>query len=66
MNLWINGKNEALPHGLDLQQLIELKKLLPERIVVELNETIVARESYPTTALTEGDRVEIVSFVGGG
>lgn len=36
------------------------------KIAVELNREIVARETYDDTALTDGDSVEVVQFVGGG
>nr|WP_279355809.1 sulfur carrier protein ThiS [Fundidesulfovibrio agrisoli] len=38
----------------------------PQAVIVEINEAIVPRELWPDTALKEGDRVEVVSFVGGG
>ena len=37
-----------------------------KRIAVELNGEILPKSKYPQTTLTNGDRVEIVSFVGGG
>ena len=38
----------------------------PERVVVEVNLTILKRAQLPDTLLQEGDQVEIVHFVGGG
>ena len=37
-----------------------------ERILVELNGTVVRKEAYASTRLTEGDHIELVHFVGGG
>ena len=38
----------------------------PGRIVIEYNEEILPKEQYETTVLADGDRVEIISFMGGG
>ena len=37
-----------------------------DRVAVELNREIVSRDQWPTTQLKDGDRLEIVHFVGGG
>jgi thiamine biosynthesis protein ThiS len=38
----------------------------PDRVAVERNRSIVPKSEWPTTQLAEGDRLEIVHFVGGG
>jgi len=38
----------------------------PDRVAIELNREIVPREQWPETPLHDGDRLEIVHFVGGG
>ena len=38
----------------------------PKKVAVEVNEEVVPREQHATTELREGDRVEIVTLVGGG
>jgi thiamine biosynthesis protein ThiS len=38
----------------------------PDRVAVELNRDIVPRERWPETQLKDGDRLEVVHFVGGG
>ena len=55
-----------LPEGLKLPELLAQLKLKPELVVVELNLNILKRDELAGAALTEGDRVEIVHFVGGG
>ncbi len=42
------------------------KKLIPENVVAELNYNIIKREFWKETKLKTNDRLEIVSFVGGG
>jgi sulfur carrier protein len=49
-----------------LQDLIGALELKNDRVAVELNGTIVPRPEWPSAALTDGDRLEIVHFVGGG
>ena len=52
--------------GSSLAQLIETLGLAPERIAIELNQSVVRRSEWSTTELREGDRIEVVHFVGGG
>jgi thiamine biosynthesis protein ThiS len=55
-----------LGEGATLLTLIEQLALTPERVAVELNRDVVRRADWPDTRLADGDRVEIVHFVGGG
>lgn len=55
-----------MPASISLSELITHLKLAPERLAVELNQRVVRRVEWPETLLKEGDRVEIVHFVGGG
>ena len=71
MNLHINGEESAFnaePGGspLTLAALIETLDMKPDRVAVELNRDIIPRDRWPETPLKEGDRLEIVHFVGGG
>ena len=66
MRITINGEDLEVPDHLTLDGLINHLALAPERLAVELNREVVRRANWPHTALTEGDRVEIVHFVGGG
>jgi thiamine biosynthesis protein ThiS len=65
MNLTINGETRSLPAE-TLGALIEQLGMKSDRVAVELNLEIVPREQWPETPLREGDRLEIVHFVGGG
>ena len=69
MKLQINGEerefaNAAVPFT--LATLIETLGMKPDRVAVELNRDIVSRARWAETALNEGDRLEVVQFVGGG
>ena len=66
MELMVNGVKQALSDSLTVTQLLDILKIVPERVVVELNLTILKRAEHANTTLKEGDQVEIVHFVGGG
>ena len=62
----VNGEAHELDEGATLQTLVERLALAPERLAVEHNREVVRRADWPSLRLSEGDRVEIVHFVGGG
>ena len=66
MKLVINGDDREFSEPLSLSVLIEQLGMKSDRVAVELNRDIVGREQWSTTALKDGDRLEIVHFVGGG
>ena len=71
MKLFINGDERLFPDAapataLTLHALIEALELKSDRVAVELNREIVARDCWSQTQLKDGDRLEIVHFVGGG
>jgi thiamine biosynthesis protein ThiS len=62
----VNGSREQLDDGATVAQLIAKYNLAPPRVAVEVNQELVPRRDYEKTPLRDGDRVEIVTFVGGG
>ena len=66
MRVELNGEPKELDEGTTLSTLIEQLSLAPERVAVELNRDVVRRADWPSTQLSDGDRVEVVHFVGGG
>jgi thiamine biosynthesis protein ThiS len=66
MKLQINGEDESYTAPLSLSELISQMGLKADRVAVELNLQIVPRDQWQQTNLSEGDRLEIVHFVGGG
>jgi thiamine biosynthesis protein ThiS len=66
MKLQINGESREFNAPLTLSALVETLGLKPDQVAVEVNRSIVARERWAETNLREGDRLELVQFVGGG
>jgi len=66
MNLTINGENRILSPAATLSALLEQLGMKSDRVAIELNREIVPRDRWSETALQDGDRLEIVHFVGGG
>ncbi|MGB9178158.1 MAG: sulfur carrier protein ThiS [Pyrinomonadaceae bacterium] len=66
MLIQINGEARDVPDQITLTELIKHLSLAPERLAVELNHEVVRRARWPDTVLNEGDRLEVVHFVGGG
>jgi len=69
MKLQINGEErdfDVAPAPLTLASLVETLGMKADRVAVELNHDIVPRNRWTETSLSEGDRLEIVHFVGGG
>jgi sulfur carrier protein len=66
MTLHINGDQRDFPDGLTVAALVAQLGMKPDRVAVELNLDIVPRSQWETTALKDGDKLEVVHFVGGG
>jgi thiamine biosynthesis protein ThiS len=66
MKLTINGEQRAVTNIGNLAALVESLGMKPDRIAIELNREIVQRGKWAETPLKDGDRLEIVHFVGGG
>jgi thiamine biosynthesis protein ThiS len=66
MRLTINGEAHDFDSLSTLSELLTQLGMKPDRVAVELNRELVPRSSWPTTQLSDGDKLEIVHFVGGG
>jgi len=66
MKITINGRPREIADGMDLHRLVYSGKANPERVILVLNDGVVKSDQWPLTVLAEGDRIEMVSFVGGG
>ena len=66
IELLVNGESRRLPGPATASDLLEHLGLDPRTVVVELNRRIIRRPQLGETALSDGDAVELVHFVGGG
>jgi thiamine biosynthesis protein ThiS len=66
MTIEINGEPRNFESVLTLSSLLEQLGMKSDRVAVELNRAIVPRDRWPETQIADGDRLEIVHFVGGG
>lgn len=66
MQIQLNGDPFVLDGPLTVSELLSHLQIEPRRVAVELNLTVLKRETFETTTIREGDEVEIVNFVGGG
>lgn len=62
----VNGSPRSLPGGRSVAGILEALDLHPGLVVVERNGDILRREAYADVPVEEGDRLELVHFVGGG
>ena len=66
MTLQINGQTREFPDALTVTALVTQLGMKADRVAVELNLEILPRDSWDATQLKDGDRLEVVHFVGGG
>jgi thiamine biosynthesis protein ThiS len=62
----INGEAREIEEGLKVSDLVPLLELKAERLAIEVNRQIIRRALWQQTGLADGDKIEIVQFVGGG
>lgn len=62
----INGKSQAIPAGQTVRGLLDRLGLDGRLVVVELNRQVVRSTEHDEVELQDGDRLELVNFVGGG
>ena len=61
-----NGKPTPIPPSTSITTFLTTHNYNPIHVVVELNEVIIPKDSYPTTTLSPDDTLEILTFMGGG
>jgi sulfur carrier protein len=66
MVITLNGDRFELDEPMSVNALLTKLDIDPRRVAVEHNLTIIRRQRFPEVVVHDGDRVEIVNFVGGG
>jgi sulfur carrier protein len=66
MQIYVNGQPRTAPEGTTLAQLLDELGLQARHVAVEINLELVPRAEHAQHRLMEGDRLEVVTLVGGG
>jgi sulfur carrier protein len=66
VDVTINGKICKFDSEITVHEVLSQIKVPAEHVAVELNENIIQREDYSKTVVSEGDKIEVLRFVGGG
>ncbi len=66
MQIHVNGEAVQVPDGTTVSELLETQGLAPRYLAVKKNLELVPRQRHAECVLEEGDRLEIVTLVGGG
>ena len=66
MEIILNGERRKISDGVSVLDLVQQLGFASERLAVELNLQILKRDQWAACSLKQGDRIEVVQFVGGG
>lgn len=66
LHITVNDELRTIAAGSTVADLVRDLGLPPQQVAVERNQVIVRRAEHATTALADGDRLEVVTFFGGG
>ena len=66
MEISVNGERRQVGEGMTVLLLLRTLSLPETRVAVERNRSLVRKAEFADTLLSDGDRIEIVTFVGGG
>lgn len=66
IQITVNGEPRTLPVGSTVKDLVAALGLQPTQVAVERNKELVRRADHASTGLLDGDRLEVVTFFGGG
>ena len=66
MNIILNNKSDEVNDGITIKELLYYKKIRTRYIAIEINKKIIPKSSYCEHELREGDKIEIITAIGGG
>jgi thiamine biosynthesis protein ThiS len=66
MQVTINGETKEITDELNLDELLKHFSLPAERVAIELNKEVVRKKDWEIVKIAEGDKLEVIHFVGGG
>ncbi len=66
IRITVNGKDVEIESSMTVEQLLDTAHVPPNYLAVEVNAEVVPREAYTDVMVRNGDKVEVVTLVGGG
>ncbi|MFA5795288.1 MAG: sulfur carrier protein ThiS [Candidatus Brocadiia bacterium] len=66
MHITVNGEKKELAEGLTVRGLLEKSGIVTNQVAVEVNLQIIPKTDFDKYVIKQDDKVEIISFVGGG
>ena len=66
MEIFVNGQSREVPAGLSIRELLAVLEVTVPHVAVEVNRQLVPRAAHAGHRLAAGDRLEVVTLVGGG
>lgn len=66
MRVIVNGQEERIDGDTTVASLLRRLGVQPVRVAVEVNEDVISRKTFDRKKIHDGDRIEIVTFIGGG
>ena len=66
MKVFINGETREIEQEINLIELLKHFSLPAERIAIELNREVVRKKDWENIKVSDGDKLEVIHFVGGG
>ena len=66
MNIILNNESDEVHDGITIKELLDDKKIQTQYIAIEINKKIIPKSSYYKHELKEGDKIEIITAIGGG
>ena len=66
LHIQVNGEPRETRVGTTVAELLQELDIRPDRVAVELNLQILDRQEFDRRAFNDGDRIEVISFIGGG
>ena len=66
MNIILNNESDEVHDGITIEELLDDKKIYTQYIAIEINKKIIPKSSYRKHELKEGDKIEIITAIGGG
>tara|TARA_B100000035_G_scaffold176517_1_gene150525 strand:- start:3205 stop:3405 length:201 start_codon:yes stop_codon:yes gene_type:complete len=66
MNIILNNTKEEIQDGITVQQLLHYKKINNKYMAVEINRNVIPKSDHQTYVIQDGDKIEIITAIGGG